>query len=188
MTTTSHTMPVQSKQPIRTDRWLLRPKVRKATLVVHVASAGAWIGIDVIVGVLVFAGWFGGDTAVRGVAYEALALFVVWPMLVSGLTCLVSGLVLGLGTKWGLVRYWWVAVKLVLNVVLCTVIVLVLRPGMGEVRAYGHELSSGGNPAPETVSFLFFPPAVSLTVLTFATVLAVFKPWGRLRRGGTGRR
>jgi hypothetical protein len=154
--------------------------------VVHLISAGAWIGIDVIIGVLVLAGWFGGDTAARGVAYQALGLFVVWPMLISGLTCLASGLVLGLGTRWGLLRYWWVAVKLVLNVALCTLILVALRPRMGEVRAYGRELTAGG-PTGGSVSTMFFPPAVSLTALSLATVLAVVKPWGRIRSSGRRR-
>jgi hypothetical protein len=35
---------------------------------------------------------------------------------------LASGVVLGLGTKWGLIRYWWVAAKLVLNVVLVALV------------------------------------------------------------------
>ncbi|MGH3470208.1 MAG: hypothetical protein ACRDQF_21020, partial [Thermocrispum sp.] len=117
----------------------------------------------------------------RGVAYQALGLFVVWPMLTAGLTCLVSGLVLGWGTKWGLLRYWWVAVKLVLNLVLCTLILVALQPGMADVREYGETLAATGR-AVGDVSTLFFPPAVSLTALTAATVLAVYKPWGRLRK------
>jgi hypothetical protein len=148
--------------------------------VVHLVSAGAWIGIDVIVGVLVLAGRFAGDTATRGIAYQALGLFVVWPMLTAGLTCLASGLVLGLASPWGLLRYWWVAVKLVLNLVLCTLILVLLRPGMPDVRAYGRDLSTGTHPD-GSVSTLFFPPAVSLTALSLAVVLAVFKPWGRIR-------
>jgi hypothetical protein len=153
---------------------------RRATLVVHIVAAGAWIGIDVIVAVLVLTGRFSGDVAVRSLAYQALATFVVWPMLTAGLVSLATGLLLGLGTTWGLLRYWWVAVKLVLNLVLCTLIVLVLRPGMDEVAGYGRDLLTG-TPDPSTVSSLFFPPAVSLTTLTLATVLAVFKPWGRIR-------
>jgi hypothetical protein len=34
---------------------------RRALLVVHIVSSGAWIGIDVIVAVLVATGWFAGD-------------------------------------------------------------------------------------------------------------------------------
>ncbi len=177
-TTRTPSVPRQSRdRPRRLTRgW------RRTTLVVHVVSAGAWIGIDVIVAVLVLTGWFSDDVEVRSLAYQALATFVVWPMLVAGLLSLVSGLVLGLGTKWGLVRYWWVAVKLVLNLVLCTLIVLVLQPGMDEVGDYGKDLLTG-SPDSTAVSTLFFPPAVSLTTLTLAVVLAVFKPWGRIRSG-----
>jgi hypothetical protein len=89
--------------------------------------------------------------------------------------------VLGLGTRWGLLRYWWVAVKLVLNVVLCTLIVFALQPGMDSVAAYGRDVVTGGGDA-SVVSTLFFPPAVSLTALALATVLAVVRPWGRVRR------
>lgn len=160
----------------------LRPTSRKAVVVVHIISAGAWIGIDVIVGVLVIAGWFTADPVIRGLAYQALGTFAVGPMLVSGLVCLGSGVLLGLGTRFGLVRYWWVVLKLVMNIVLCVLIVLALRPGMAEVVEHGRILAAGGQ-SPIDVSTLFFPPAVSLTALTVATILGVFKPWGRIRTG-----
>jgi len=177
------TTPAPSARPAAGGaRWRLNPRVRKTTLVVHLVSAGAWIGIDVIVATLVAAGWFSDDPSVRGAAYQALGLFVVWPMLVTGLSTLASGLVLGLGSKWGLVRYWWVAVKLGLNLALCALIVVLLRPGLAEVREHGLSVSAGG-PGTVDVADLFFPPAVSLSALTLATVLAVFKPWGRTRSG-----
>ncbi|RKS68406.1 hypothetical protein BZB76_6670 [Actinomadura pelletieri DSM 43383] len=172
----------------RTDAWFdLGRRWRKTVLVTHIVSAGAWIGIDVMVAVLVLTGRYGTDVEVRGLAYEALATFVVWPMLGSGLLCLLTGLILGSGTRWGLLRYWWVAVKLVLNLVLCTLILVALRPGMGEVGDYGRDLP-GGASEPAAISNLFYPPAVSLTALTLATVLAVAKPWGRIRPGRRARR
>jgi hypothetical protein len=158
---------------------------RRLTLIVHLLAGGAWIGIDVMVGVLVLTGWFGGDASLQSLAYRALAEFVVWPMLTSGLVCLLSGLVLGLGTKYGLVRYWWVAIKLALNLVLCTLIVIVLQPGMDDVGRYGEQLLTG-TPDRSNIAKLFFPPAVSLTCLALATVLAVMKPWGRVRRNPGG--
>nr|WP_221381375.1 hypothetical protein [Actinoplanes polyasparticus] len=164
------------------------PVYRKFWLVLHIVSASAWIGVDVMVAVLVGVGALSDDSARRGLAYQALGSFLVWPMLVSGLVCLVTGLVLGLGTKWGLVRYWWVAVKLVLNVALCTLILLLLRPSMPEVAAYGRSLSAG-EAVTFDVSSLVMPPVVSLTLLSVATVLSVYKPWGRIRQlGGPGGR
>ncbi|GAA0448727.1 hypothetical protein Ade02nite_61540 [Paractinoplanes deccanensis] len=146
---------------------------RKLWLLLHIVSAGVWIGVDVIVAVLVGAGALARDDGDRALAYQALGSFVIWPMLTSALVCLLTGVLLGLETKWGLVRYWWVAVKLVLNLVLCTLIIVLLRPMMPELRAYAEGLDT---------SSLVFPPIVSLTALTIATVLSVYKPWGRVAR------
>jgi len=161
-------------------RWRLGRGTRKTALVVHILSAGAWVGIDVVVGVLVVIAWFTDDSAVAGLAYQALGLFAVWPMLTAGLVCLASGILLGLGSRYGLVRYWWVAVKLVMNVVLCVLVLIALRPGLDEVVEHGRALAAG-RVSTLDVSSMFFPPAVSLTALTVATVLAVVKPWGLIR-------
>ncbi|WP_198012506.1 hypothetical protein [Promicromonospora sukumoe] len=159
----------------------LPPRARKAVLTLHIVSGGAWIGIDVLVAVLAGIGLGGGSDAVRGLALRALAQFVVTPMLVAALVCLATGLLLGLATKWGLLRYWWVAVKLVMNLVLCTLILVALRPGMADVGAAGGAIEAGQVPATD-ISFLVYPPTVSLTALAVATVLSVYKPWGRVRR------
>ena len=157
----------------------MRPRSRKAVLTLHIVSAGAWIGVDVVVACLVLIGRTGDDRGTRALAYQALAEFVVAPMLLAALICLVTGVLLGVATKWGLVRYWWVLVKLVMNIVLCALILLVLRPGMGEVRAHGEALATG-LPAAGDVSSLVYPPTVSLTALTIAVLLSVYKPWGRI--------
>lgn len=68
----------------------------KTTLAAHIISAGAWIGVDVIVAVLVITGRFSGDPALRSLAYRALAAFVVWPMLAAGL--------LAVAKPWGRIR------------------------------------------------------------------------------------
>jgi hypothetical protein len=167
-------------RPAGTGRFRLGRGWRQVALITHVVAGGAWIGIDVIVGLLVLTGRFGADREVRALAYRSLATFVVWPMMTAGLVCLLSGLVLGLGTAWGLLRYWWVVVKLGINLILCTLIVVALQPGMDEVDRYGRHLLTG-EPDPLDVSRLFFPPAVSLIALLFAVVLSVVKPWGRVR-------
>lgn len=66
---------------------------------------------------------------------------------------------------------------------LCTLILVALQPGLGEVAQYGRDLAAG-TAAERDMSDLFFPPIVSLSALTFATILSVAKPWGRLRKRG----
>ena len=155
--------------------------MRKGVLVVHIVSAGAWIGIDVVMGVVIFTALLSADDNTRSLCYRALELFAVWPLLMTGLVCLASGVVLGLGTKWGLVRYWWVAIKLALNILLTALVLVALRPGVMEAAQQGRRFASG-EPASLAVGDLIFPPVVSPTALLIAFVLAVFKPWGRIRK------
>jgi hypothetical protein len=161
-------------------RWL-GARTRKGFLVVHKASAGAWIGIDVVMAAVVFTALLADDYT-KALCYRALEMFVVWPLFASGLVCLASGIVLGLGTKWGLLRYWWVAVKLALNVVLVVLVTFALRPGVSEMAERGLRYMTG-EAASLAVGDLIFPPIVSTSALLIAFVLAVFKPWGRLRKG-----
>ena len=150
---------------------------RRALLVGHIVASGAWIGIDVVLGVLVVTALL-AEPATAALCLQVLPL-LFWPVLVAGLVSLVTGIVLGLGTRYGLLRYWWVAVKLVINVVLVVFVVFVLRGGLDEAAAHG---AAGGPNAAEGLDMLVFPPAVSITALVAATVLAVAKPWGRIRR------
>jgi hypothetical protein len=94
--------------------------------------------------------------------------------------CLASGVVLGLGTKWGLIRYWWVAVKLALNVLLVALVPVALRPEVIEKAEQARRFEAG-EPASLAVVDLIFPPIVSPSLLLVAFVLAVFKPWGLIR-------
>jgi hypothetical protein len=162
-----------------TQKWRLGAKTRKGILVVHIASAGVWIGIDIVMGVLVFTALFGNEET-RALCYRALELFAVWPLIATGLVSLASGIVLGLGTKWGLVRYWWVAIKLALNIILVALVPVALRPEVIEKAEQGRRFVAG-EAASLAVGDLIFPPIVSPTLLLIAVVLAVFKPWGRIR-------
>lgn len=164
----------------------MRPRVRKGVLVAHIVAAGAWIGLDVMLGVLVFTPLLTSDTAVAALCYQAMPL-LFWPILLSGLTSLATGVVLGLGTHHGLVRHWWVLVKLGLNIVLTSLVVVLLGPGMDEAAEAGRRLAAGV-PAGIDLSSMVFPPLVSGASLLVAVVLSVYKPWGRVRaQEGAGR-
>ena len=85
----------------------------------------------------------------------------------SGLT----GIVLGLGTKWGLARYWWVVAKEIAVIPLVLTDLLVIRPDV-------HEAASGN------FSGRLLDPAIAhCVVLALATTISVVKPFGRTPRG-----
>jgi hypothetical protein len=164
--------------------WRLGARARKSVLVVHLASAGAWLGIDVVMAVLVFTALGSDDDRTKALSFRALELVAVGPLLAAGLVCLLSGVLLGLGSRYGLVRYWWVAVKLVLNLVLTGLVLVSLAPQVADAAARARQFDAGV-PAPLGVGDLIFPPIVSPTALLLAMVLAVFKPWGRIRNPTT---
>ena len=154
---------------------------RRGVLIIHIASAGAWLGIDLVMAVFIFTAMLTGDDKIKALSYQALELFAVWPLLVTGLICLISGVILGLGSKWGLVRYWWVATKLALNVILTGLVLIALRPQVMESAEQARRWLAG-EPATLEIGDLIYPPIVSPTALMIAMALSVIKPWGRIRR------
>ncbi|MDN5852392.1 MAG: hypothetical protein L0K86_05995 [Actinomycetia bacterium] len=156
-------------------------RARKAFLVVHISSAALWFGVDVALGILVLTAMLTVDPVTAGVALQAVDLFAVWPMFGASLVCLGAGVVLGLGGKYGLVRYWWVAVKLAINVLMSILIYVALRPGIGEAAGLGERLLAG-DPTAVVPDGLIYPVVVAPTLLLIAYVLSTVKPWGRTRR------
>jgi len=164
----------------------MRPPVRKLVLLLHIMSAGIWLGLDVAMAVAVFTALSTDDTALAAALFQGLETITVAPLLIAGLSCLVTGLLLGWGSKYGVFRYWWVLIKLLLNVILTVLVLVALRGGVQEVGAFGARLAADPTATAELRNIVF-PPIVSPTALTAAMLLAVFKPWGRIRGRTAGR-
>lgn len=159
----------------------LSGRTRRIFLAAHILSSAAWFGIDLALGILVLTAMRTDVPETAGMALQAIEIFAIWPMFVASIVCLITGAVLGLGSKYGLVRYWWVAVKLGVNVLMSTLIVVALRPGVSEAAHIGARLVAGDRTA-AVPSDLLYPVFVAPTLLLLAYLLSVFKPWGRIRR------
>lgn len=165
----------------RQSSWRLGSRLRKTVLLFHIAAGGIWFGLDVAMALLIFTA-IGTDSAgVRAYSLQSLQLITVWPMFIAAMLSLITGVLLGLGSKYGLLRYWWVAIKLVLNLMLATLIVTALRGEVANAANLGGQLALGADLEWDFTNLLY-PPIVSPTALTIAFLLAVFKPWGRIRR------
>jgi sugar lactone lactonase YvrE len=100
----------------RLTAWRLGGRARKTVLLLHIIAAGTWFGLDVAMAVLVFTAIFTESAEVRAHTLQSLRLVTVWPMFSAAMISLITGVILGLGSKYGLLRYWWVASKLALNI------------------------------------------------------------------------
>lgn len=146
----------------------MKPKARKSWLLLHVITSVGWLGVTIGMLVLALAAFDAPQL------YQAMSLLGDLVVLPLALTALATGVVLSLGTKWGLVKHRWVLVKFVLTVIAVIATTFSLRSGL-------HEAASGAvaTAGPDVLVAC----CVSLTLYTFNTVLSVFKPWGRTRWG-----
>jgi hypothetical protein len=101
-------------------------------------------------------------------------------------TMTATGILLGWGTQWGLLRYWWVFAKLLVALVLTALVFVLLLPAVTGVS--GLDPAVTGDQVRTTLGTfpvqVMFPISVSFTALAFAAVLSVVKPWGRTPWGG----
>lgn len=164
--------------------WRLSASARKLTLTIHIIAAIGWLGVDLVLFVFALTGLTSDDPTTIALSYQAIEMFAVVLLVPLGLISLATGLLLGWGSKYGVLRYHWVLWKLILNVVLTTLVIFALRPGINEAaeRAAGPSETLADRLDQSRVDMIF-PPTVSITALTIATVLAVYKPWGRTKYG-----
>ncbi|MEU9110660.1 DUF2269 domain-containing protein [Streptomyces sp. NPDC048483] len=160
---------------------LSRP-ARRAVLVVHVAVSVSWLGLTLGLLALSITGYTTASPDMAAVAYRAMKIFSDWLVLPVALISLVSGLVLALGTPWGLARHHWVHVKFWLTLVTVLLSVFSLRPGIDHLAA---QAAAG---APATDVGLLVAPSVATATYVFITAVSVLKPWGPTKRGSRLRR
>lgn len=158
-------------------------RVRKALLALHVASSVGWMGAVLMYLALGVAGVVSDDTALVTAVYLAMS-WAAWLVLVPlALASLVTGGVQSLVSPWGLMRHYWVTVKLVLTLVATGVLV-----------AYTQTLSTFADVASRVplvagdLEVLRSPSVIvhttgALMLLIGALVLAVYKPRGLTRHG-----
>jgi hypothetical protein len=107
-----------------------------------------------------------------------------WYVIVP-LACLalLTGLMLALGTPWGLFRHYWVVIALVLTVL--SVVVLLLH--MPTVNASTFVAWTASDTTVAALSGDIVHPALGLVVLLVVAVLNVHKPRGLTRYGPASR-
>jgi hypothetical protein len=176
-------MPVSQPQSLRPAvatpgaRFRLRPTARRAVLTVHIIAGVGLLGdVAAVLAVNVRAATT-DDPAFAAASYELLAMFTVLFGIPLSFLSLGTGILLGLSSAWGVLRYAWVAAKLTLLLGVILVGSFVLGPGTEAMRT-----GDGGAEAR-----LIAGAAYDVAALTLATGLSVFKP-RRRTRGAYGAR
>lgn len=162
----------------------MRPLVRKFALTVHLVGSVGWIGAVLAYLALDVAAMTSNDPQQVAAAWTAMELtgwYVIVPLAIASL---VTGIIMSLGTPWGLFRYYWVLISLVLTI-FATVVLIAHMPDVsaqaqmarqtdgaaahvsGRGSGRGDLLHAGGG----------------LIVLLVIATLNVYKPQGMTRYG-----
>ncbi len=150
----------------------LKRPVRRGLLVPHVAVSVSRLGLTVGLLALGITAFTTSDPATVGAATRALKIFGDWLVVPVALLALVTGLVLALGTPWGLARHRWVWTKFWLTLITTGLSISSLRPGIDAAAADGAVDIN-----------LVIAPSVATGTCLFITAISILKPWGLTRRG-----
>ncbi len=158
---------------------IMPPRVRKFALAAHLIFSVGWIGAVVaylVLGISTLTRQDAQTVRAAWIAMELTGWFAIVPLAVASL---LTGLVMSLGTAWGLFRHYWVLITLVLTL-FSTAILLLHMPTVSSLadmarQADGaHLVGMGGD---------LFHAVGGLLVLLVITVLNVYKPRGLTRYG-----
>ena len=152
------------------------PRLRKFALAVHITTSVGWIGAVVAYIPLDVTAATSQDEQALRAAYLAMDLIARWVIVPLALAALVTGLVVSLGTSWGLFRHYWVLISLILTVAA----VAILLTATQTIRSFasmaadptmtGEDLSVLGNTLAHSVG--------GLLVLLVILALNIYKPRG----------
>jgi len=164
--------------------------MRKTMVVLHIVTSVSWLALMLCLLVLGTLALTTDDADTLRTAYRAMPLLGDPLILPLSLLSLLTGLVLALGTPWGLFRFQWVNVKFWLTLAAAAASVFQLTARLHEAADVVARHPTGSIAAMHlgfTRYNLVIVPFVALTVYVVNVVLSVFKPWGR-RRSRAGRR
>lgn len=159
---------------------MMTPARRRFTFTTHITSSIGWVGAALAFLALAVIGFTSDDpVTVRG-AYLLMAPAAWFVLVPLAHASLLSGIVLSLGTTWGLFRYNWVVLKLGITV-FATVILLIymgtFRKMAGVAADPVVDLAVVRNASPIVHAIL------ALILLLTATGLGVYKPLGMTAYG-----
>jgi hypothetical protein len=160
---------------------MTRRRSRMLLQITHDVSSIGWLGVGLAQLTLNLIALATGTPALRHDAHEITHLFDRWLLSPLALLAVGSGALLATRTRWGLLRYWWIVVKLTLSAAL-----LVFMPvwmGAWAARAAAQTAGPVASGYLTTRVDLLAGSVTVVSTLLFVVVVSVVKPWGRTPRG-----
>ena len=159
----------------------MSPPLRKFALALHLTVSIGWIGAVAGYIALDVTTATAQDTQTLRAAYLAMATVTRYVIVPLALVSLLTGIVVALGTKWGLFRHYWVVISFVVTT-LATLVLLV------ETRTIEALADLAADPTASAADLRALPSTLAHSVggtivLLVILVLNIYKPRGMTRYG-----
>lgn len=150
------------------------PRSRKLVLTAHILFSVGWIGGAGAYLALSIAALLSKDPGKVRAAYLVMDPTAGYALLPMAFGSLMSGLLLALGTSWGLFRHYWVVIKLLLTLVS----VLILLGNMRTLHFLAGMAAKPGALDPKGLIEQILHSGGGILVLLVIAMLGMYKPKG----------
>lgn len=155
--------------------------LRKLVLSVHLTVSVGWIGAVAAYLALDVTTTVSEDPSTLRASYVSMELVARGVIVPLAIASLITGLIVSLGTKWGLFRHYWVVISLLLTAI-ATAVLLIELGTIGELGSAAADPGMSPQELRELASTL--PHSLGGTAVLIAIlVLNVYKPRGLTRYG-----
>ena len=157
---------------------IMSASFRKFALTIHITCSVGWIGAVITYLVLVIAAMTRHDNEILRAAWLVMALIGWFAIVPLSLAATLTGLMMALGTKWGLFRHYWVLLSLVITI-FATLILLQHMPSVtffADLAAQGNNGDFGRLRA--GLDSELFHAGIGLMLLVVVQVLNIYKTRG----------
>jgi hypothetical protein len=150
--------------------------LRKFTLAIHITFSVGWIGAVAAYIALDVTTATSQNVQTLRAAYLAMALIAWYVIVPLALASLLTGLIMSLGTRWGLFRHYWVLISLLLTMI-ATAVLLVETRTINHLAGIAADPAMSGNDLRALESTLVHSLG-GMVVLLVVMWLNVYKPPG----------
>ncbi|AEI40372.1 hypothetical protein [Paenibacillus mucilaginosus] len=168
----------------------LSMKAKQAIITVHVLSVVCWLGgaaVMLLLGLHVLRAESGDQLHYT---LENMHLVDVVMIRYTALVALLTGLVLSIWTHWGLFKYYWIVIKLILTVGLIVFGIQYMGSWLSQLMRDGdllRDLALGAPGFRQTGYSLMGGAIANIAALVFMTAISYFKPFGKINGSQKGK-
>jgi cytochrome c biogenesis protein CcdA len=161
----------------------MKPRLRKIVMTIHVVGSVGLLGSVATLLLFAIIAATTDDAELAESAYRLMSAETMAFGIPLSFTSLLSGIALGLGTRWGVLRHWWTTLKLGAIVAVILMGALVIGPAIEAMR---------DDPNAGAEWRILLAASLDVALLGTSVALSIFKPGGqrspKYRRHSASRR